>query len=100
MKDLNLKTIINKLTSFVRVLHRYAVVIFIVVVVGIFGFLVFRINTLAHSEPTDDAVNEKLQTVKRPKLDQNAVDKIEQLQGQNVEVKSLFDQARNNPFSE
>jgi hypothetical protein len=98
--DLNSKELISKLSSFLRKLQRYAAFIFIIALLGIYGFLVFRINTLNSREPSDDAVTEKLQTVKRPKIDQSAVDKIQQLQDQHVEVKSLFDQARNNPFSE
>ena len=51
-------------------------------------------------EPTAAEIEEKLQTVQRPKIDQAVLDKIELLQGQNIEVRSLFDQARKNPFSE
>jgi len=61
---------------------------------------VFRINQYSHTEPADSAVQEKLQTTKRPKVDQAVLDKIQQLQDQNVQVQSLFDQARNNPFNE
>lgn len=100
MKDLELKAFVNKLKSIGQMTKRYAVVIFIVILVGIYGFLVYRINVLTQTEPSETAVNEQLQTVQRPKVDQNAIDKIQKLQNQNVEVKSLFDQARNNPFSE
>jgi hypothetical protein len=81
-------------------LKRYLKFIFIVVLLGIFSFLVFRINQYSRAEPTEDAVAEKLQTAKRPKVDQAVLDKIQQLQDQNVQVHSLFDAARNNPFNE
>lgn len=100
MKNFNLKQLLSKLSSLFKILQRYAVIVFIVVVVGVYGFLVMRINSLARTEPSDAAVTEKLQTVKRPKIDQSALDKIQRLQGQNVEVKSLFDHARDNPFQE
>ena len=70
------------------------------VVMVLVGFLVFQINRLATAEPTDTMIEEKLQTVARPKLDQAVIERIQQLQDQNVEVRSLFDQARNNPFNE
>jgi Tfp pilus assembly protein PilO len=100
MPALDLKEIPAKLTPVIEWAKRYVVMIFIACLVGACGFLVLRISTLASSEPSDDAVAEKLKTVQRPKLDQAAVDKIEQLKDQNVEVQSLFDQARQSPFSE
>lgn len=66
----------------------------------IFGFLVLRINQYSNQEPSEDAINEKLEKVNRPKINDELIDKISQLQDQNVEVKSLFEAARNNPFSE
>lgn len=100
MKDLTLQKLVSSLKPVLAFMRRYAVLAFIVIVIGLYGFLVFRINTLVVTDPSEDAISEKLQTVKRPKIDQSAVDKIQQLQDQNLEVKSLFDQARNNPFSE
>ncbi len=91
MKNVSLKQIIQKLTPFFVTLRRYSALLFIVMLVGIYSFLVFRINSLTQIEPTDDAIAEKLETV---------IDKINQLQDQNIEVKTLFDQARNNPFNE
>ncbi len=100
MKDLSVKELGGKIIAFGQKLRRYAVVLFVVVLVGMYSFLVFQVNSLADTEPTDEQVSEKLQTVKRPKIDQTAVDRLNQLQGQNVEVQSLFKQARENPFAE
>lgn len=100
MPALNIKEIPAKLSPVLHVARRYLSIIFIACFVLAYGFLVLRINTLARGEPADDAVAEKLKTVQRPKLDQDAVDKIEQLQDQNVDAQALFNQARQNPFSE
>lgn len=81
-------------------LKRYMVFIFIIVILLTYSFVVFKINTFSRSEPSEDAVLEKLQTVKRPKLDQTAVQKLEDLEDQNVEVQTIFQDARNNPFTE
>lgn len=98
--NIELKALPNKLLPLLAAVRRYLILIFIVFFVGAYGFLVFRINALASSEPSDDAVAERLQSVKRPKIDQSAVDKIQQLEGQNIEVQTLFQEARQNPFSE
>lgn len=83
-----------------RLFSKYKKFLFVVTVLSILIFLVFRINQLANTEPSESMIDEKLQTVTRPRLDESAIQHIQQLQDQNVEVKSLFDEARNNPFSE
>jgi len=81
-------------------LKRYKIMIFSLVVLGACGFLVFRINVLTRAEPDEAAVTEKLQGAPRPKIDQSAVQKLQDLEDQNVQVQTLFQQARDNPFSE
>ncbi len=93
-------TIAQQLAPIVRYVKKYKKFLFSMLVLGLVGFLIFRINQLATAEPSEAMIEEKLQAVARPKLDQAVVDRIQQLQDQNVEVKSLFDQARNNPFDE
>ncbi len=94
------KNISSKLQSYLSMLKKYVVFVFAITILLIFSFFVVRINQISRSEPTEQQIEEKLQTVQRPRIDQAVLDKIEELQGQNIEVKSLFDQARNNPFSE
>mgnify|MGYP003537540204 CR=1 FL=1 len=98
--NFEVKDIPAKIVPIVNKLKRYVPVIFIVFVSLILGFLITRISTYAQTEPSEDAVTEKLTTVQRPKIDENALKKIEQLEDQNIDVKSLFQQARENPFSE
>lgn len=93
----NLPAVINKLKTFFK---QYATFIFILIGLGIFGFLVFRIRTLAGSEPDSSLVDEKTGQAGSISIDKSAVEKIQQLQDTNVQVKALFDQARDNPFQE
>ncbi len=95
-----LDSIKSKLRSLVKKSGKYAAFIFILVLLGMYSFLVLRINSLTSGEPSDEAVSEKLQTVSRPKIDKAAVEKIQQLQDNSVQVQSLFQAARDNPFHE
>ncbi len=101
-KDLkfNVKDLPKKLRPVLDWLRRYKVFLFILLVLAAYGFIVFRINTLSRTEPDETAILEKLQSVQRPKLDQSAVKKLEDLEDQNVDVQTLFQQARDNPFTE
>lgn len=98
--NIDLKTISSKVTPFLRSLRHYLVLIFFVVLTGMYGFLIFRINSLTNTEPSEDALNEKLKSVQRPRIDQGAADTIKKLGDQNIEVQTLLKQARENPFSE
>ncbi len=51
-----------KLKPAIRFIKRYAVFIFMLIMFGIFGFLVLRINQYSQIEPSEDAIQEKLQT--------------------------------------
>lgn len=96
----NLKNIPTKLLEILAGIKRYTVVIFIVSVLSLYGYLILYVNDLAQTEADEDAVYELLEASKRPQVDKQAVDKILQLQDQNVQVETLFKDARNNPFSE
>ena len=99
-KNLDISSIVSKLGTIKQKASKYLTLAFIVLVLGMYSFLVFRINNLISSDPSDDAVTEKLQTVQRPKIDQSAVDKIQQLQDNSTDVQTLFKAARENPFQE
>lgn len=98
--NVDLKDLPAKILSFINRFKKYAVLIFIITVTLIYSFLVFRINTLNRQEPSEDQVTEKLLTVKRPKIDQEDITRIQQLQDNSVEVQALFKAARENPFQE
>ena len=97
---INIKEIPTKLAPFAEKFQKYFKFIFIIFVLLLFGFLIFRINQFNRSEPDQSAIDQRLKSVARPKVDQSLIDKIQQLQDQNVQVQALFKQARDNPFQE
>lgn len=101
-KDLNidLNSIKAKLMQLPIFIKRYAVVIFIVSVMGVYGFLVWQINSLSNIPANEERIAQERQVIKRPQVDENIVRKIEQLEDQNVAVQSLFKAARDNPFKD
>ena len=98
--NLDLSNLSAKLLSWLQKARRYFGFAFMITMLGIYGFLIFRVNTLNSQEPANDDVTAKLKTVQRPKIDQSVIDKIQQLQDNSVEVRSLFNKARDNPFHE
>jgi hypothetical protein len=98
-KDLDIGQIKTVGRSLLLKLQRSASFIFILVVLCVYGFLIFKISTLLQAEPSEDAISEQ-STVKRLKIDQNSINKIKELEDQNVGVQSLFESARDNPFQD
>lgn len=98
--NIDLKSILKKLKKALAKVQRYSVVIFIVILVGLYGYLTLQISSLATKEPSQVEVLEELGAVKRLRIDQDSIDKIQKLEDQNVVVQSLFENARDNPFSE
>lgn len=99
-KKLDLSKTFKKLKSFESIGARYLSFMLVLLSLGVYSFIVFRINSLITAEPTDEQIIEKLQTVQRPKIDQASIDKINQLSDNSVEVKAIFKEARQNPFQE
>ena len=99
MKE-DLKKYRKKIDPMLTFVRRYLGAIIIVLVVGVFGFLVYRIGALANAEPNTSAQEEALAAVQRPRIDANAIKALQDLQGQNVDIQALFPTNRNNPFQE
>lgn len=98
--NLEVKDLSAKLTPLLQLAKKYLTFIFIVTVLVVYAFLILFINTLASKQPDEDAVAERLKTVSRPKINEDTLVKIQQLEDQNIQVQTLFQEARDNPFTE
>src|SRR5437868_4884357 len=96
-KKLTLKTYIVKLRVYVEKFRKYSFAAFLVFIALIYGFVLFRINTLGNSQPTDSDVSNQVKASQTPHIDQSVVKQLESLKDNSVSVQALFDQARSNP---
>lgn len=99
MKD-QLKQLTAKLKPIAAIGRRYLTFIVILLFLILYAVVIVRIDHLSAVTPTDAQVVGKEKSIAHPKVDQATLDKINQLQSQNIQVQALFSQARNNPFSE
>lgn len=99
-----MKNSLNKVTTKIQpimdTVRHHSVIIFVVFFFGVYTFLIVRINSLVNSEPGPATVTDRLQTVKRVKIDQESIDRMLEMEEQNIDVQALFEQARQNPFNE
>ncbi len=95
---MKLDAIITKLTPAKDFIVRYAVIIFVLSVVAIFAYMTLNIAHFANLDPTSNQLDEKTNSLTAVKLDEKSITKIKQLQDQNINIESLFDNGRANPF--
>ena len=96
----DLQKYLKRLEPVISFSQKYSRFIFFLFIAAIAAFLIFRIDYYVSLKPSEADAADKLQTISRPNIDEAALNRIQQLQDQNVQVQSLIQQARDNPFSE
>lgn len=96
--SLNLSELPTQLGGVFRKLSGYKVIIFFLFAASLYTFIVWRINVFSNAPAS--ASEASSQAVAQPHIDQGTVQKILSLQDNSVNVQSLFDEARQNPFQE
>jgi hypothetical protein len=81
-------------------LGRYVVILFLLLIVAVYGFVLFRIGALSSAQPDSSAVAAQAKASAVPHIDPVAIKQIQNLQDNSVSVQTLFNQARSNPFQE
>lgn len=99
-KNLDLKALVPLAKKHLAVVQKHLAFIFVMVILLSYVFVVWKISNLATVEPTAEEEAAALTATTIPKVNKNAISQIEALEKNNAEVRSLFEQARNNPFQE
>jgi predicted negative regulator of RcsB-dependent stress response len=97
---LDIQNLQDRARHALHIARKYAVALFLLFLLVIYSYLGWRVVSLDQIKPDQSAVSSKLQTAGVPHIDQDALNKIQQLQDNSVQVQTLFDQARSNPFQE
>lgn len=98
--SINLKDLPGQLIGLTKNLARYKLPLYLLFVVIVYGFILLRINTLNSVTPSTTAVNAQHDPIKSARIDEKVVQQLKALRDNSVNVQTLFDQARNNPFQE
>ena len=95
---LDLKSLPDLLGSLLHRAKRYTVILFLLLLLAVYGFVLMRISSLINAEPSAAAISAQAQTVAIPHINPNTIQQIQNLQSNSVNVQALFNQARTNPF--
>jgi hypothetical protein len=97
---LDMKSLPEKLSDIFHKVGRYRIFLFFLLLAAVYGFLFYRIGALNNAEPDPASLTAQNQTAQVPRIDPDVVKQLQQLQDNSVNVQTLFDQARSNPFQE
>jgi hypothetical protein len=98
-KKPDLKSLLSTANRDLAVARRFSVVGFIVFTALLYGFLFTRISDLSDAQPSSDSVTGQVQAAGVPHIDQAVVKQLESLHDNSVNVRTLFNEARSNPFN-
>ncbi len=96
----NRHTITLKAGTYARIIHPYTFVLFLLFISLLYGLIMMRINTLSSLQPTDAAVTSQVESTRLPVIEDDIIKQLESLRDNSVNVKALFTEIRNNPFSQ
>lgn len=97
---LDTKNLVPMLQSAGHALSRYVGIMFFVLVAGVYGFVLMRINSLSNAQPDESAVSSQVSPGGIPKVDPKVAEQLNSLKDNSSSVKTLFEDARQNPFQE
>jgi hypothetical protein len=93
----DLKTITASLQGLIQRARHYSLALFLLLVFVLYGFLMYRINLLSQAQPSSATVSQT-GGAHSLRVDQNVIHQLQSLQDNSVSVKTLFNDARSNPF--
>lgn len=80
--------------------YAYRGLVFFLCLASLYGYLVWRINVLSNTPPSQADIDSAKQNITQPHISNATIKKLESLQDNSVRVKELFNEARQNPFQE
>lgn len=100
LKSLNLKSLKPGplAAKYFKKYGKHTGFVILLVVLLTYVLVVMKIGTLSKAEP--DASQPPDSSTLIPRVNQKAIEQIQALESNNTQIHSLFEQARNNPFSE
>src|SRR5437762_7642909 len=100
MKGLNFKSFAVQFGSTSRQLKPYVGVGVFLLFALVYGFVIVRINSLSDAQVSDADVAAQVNASPVPRIDAGAIKQLQSLNDNSVNVQSLFQQGRTNPFQE
>lgn len=96
--EINLKAVQPAIATILHALRRYATVLIFLLFTGVYGYLIFQINTLSNPTVEEAEVLSEAKALPVPRIDEESAKKLQSLKDNSVNVQTLFEQGRTDPF--
>lgn len=100
MKDLSIKSPLPMLVDWSRKLRPYVGVLLFLFFAFIYGYMILQISTYSNPHIDEADVLSEVKSSPTPRIDEEAVKKLQSLKDNSVNVQTLFEEDRTNPFQE
>ena len=88
------------ISSVLEFIKKHAVVLSVALFACLAGYILILTNQLTAKQPSQSEISSELGSIARPTIDDSVVKTILGLEDRNIEIKAIFQEARDNPFSE
>lgn len=92
--------LLEKISILGALFKRFRFMTIFIIFSIMYGYIMIQVTTINNQTPSNKQINDKVTASPRPKIDKELVDKITSLEEQNVQIKTIFNEARKNPFAE
>jgi hypothetical protein len=99
-QDISLKQLTAVFGATSKKLQQFVGFFIFLILAALYAFVIVRISQYSNPVVTDNEVTSKVAASPTPKIDQDAANKLKSLEDNSVNVQTLFDQGRINPFGE
>jgi hypothetical protein len=100
MTGLTFKSPLPAIVAFGHKLKPYVGVLLFLFFAAIYGFTILRINSYSNPVIDESEVLAETKASPAPRIDKTAAQKLESLKDNSVNVQTLFEEGRTNPFDE
>lgn len=81
-------------------IKHHIIIILVLFFASIAAYIMLLTASLSQAQPSPEAIAEQAEAVARPKVSPEIVKTIEGLEERNIQVQGIFENARENPFTE
>jgi hypothetical protein len=92
--------ILKQLSTVGEFIKRFRFVIAFAIFGALYAYILTQVSAINIKAPSEAQITDQVTTAPRTKVDPELAEKIKSLEEENVQVKTIFNEARKNPFDE
>lgn len=92
--------LLDKAALLAALIKRFRFILVFVAFSIMYAYILTQVNAINAREPSDKQITDKATAAPRTKIDPELAKQITSLEEENIDIKTIFNEARKNPFAE